>query len=77
MTTALRELIQIVCIHEIMVLRTLVNYRELVKYYLMYKTISDFTKDMYMSICGCIHACAYGRAYYLCMCAYVCTCVYA
>lgn len=75
-TTALRELIQIVCIHEIMVLRTLVNYRELVKYYLMYKTISDFTKDMFMSMwlhtCMCIW-----MGIYLCMCAYVCTCVYA
>lgn len=58
MTAALREPIQTVCIREIMVLRTLVNCREFVKHYLMYKTISDFTEDMYMSTwvhtCMCI-----------------------
>lgn len=68
-TTALRELIQIVCVHEIMVLRTCVSYRELIKCYLIYKTISDSSKDM----CVWVHTCISIKTgmYLVCMHIYV------
>lgn len=53
-TAAPREPIQIVCVHEIMVLRTWVSYRELTKCYLINKTISDSSEDTYVWVHTCM-----------------------
>ena len=68
-TTARTEPIQIVCVHEIMVLRTCVSYRELTKCYLISKTISDSSEDMHVWVHTCM--CIKTGIYLACMHVYV------
>lgn len=74
MTTALRQPIQIVCVHEIMVLRTCVSYRELTKCYSINKTISDSSEYMYVWVHTCM--CIKTYAWHACLCAYHADSVY-
>lgn len=55
MASAPREPIQLVCVNEIMVLRTLVNYTELVKHYLICQTISDLKMQAHVGACMHVH----------------------